>query len=310
MRVRLSILLCLIAASASGQKFMAITVDDLPYQHNPTDTQAHRAINEKIVGYLTHAEVPAIGFVNESKLYLDGRLSSFQVQTLARWTESGLELGNHTFSHKDFNRTSNEDYFADVRNGEQITRQLMRARGDSLTYFRHPYLRRGNSMEKVRALEDFLRETKYVVAPVTLDNSEWIYARAFENAVTAGDTAMQRKLGESYLVYMMDKVKYWEQQAFGLFGRPIRQILLIHSNSLNAQYLGRLIETLADDGYRFISLCEALTDPAYQTEDRYDRGGGISWIHRWALTQARDKSFFDGEPLCPDFVQSYAGVRE
>jgi peptidoglycan/xylan/chitin deacetylase (PgdA/CDA1 family) len=303
-------LLSLIWSLASAQKFMAITIDDLPFQGMQPDTLTQREVNRRIVEHLTAAGVPAIGFVNESKLYFDGRLSDYQVQTLAWWTDRGLELGNHTFSHKDYNRTPNDEFFDDIRKGETVTRQLVHTTGGRLRYFRHPFLRRGNSSDKVRALENFLKENGYIEAPVTVDNSEWIYARAYEKAVAADDTAMQRRLGESYLNYMIDKTRYFEREADSLFGRNISQVLLIHANRLNALFLGELIDRLRLEGYTFVTLTDALTDSAYRSDDTLWKGSGISWLHRWAMTRGKDKSFFAGEPVCPDFVQSYAEIRE
>lgn len=287
---------------------MAITIDDLPYQGKQPDTLTQRDVNRRIVEHLTAAGVPAIGFVNESKLVIDGRLSDYQVQTLALWTNHGLELGNHTYSHKDYNRTPNDEFFDDIRKGETVTRQLLQTTGGRLRYFRHPFLRRGNSSDKIRALENFLKENGYIEAPVTIDNSEWIYARAYEKAT--GDSAMQRRLGESYLNYMVDKTRYFEREADSLFGRYISHVLLIHANRLNAAFLGDLIDRLRLEGYTFVTLTDALADSAYRSDDTMWKGSGISWLHRWAMTRGKGGSFFEGEPACPDFVQSYAGIRE
>ncbi|MCC6459327.1 MAG: polysaccharide deacetylase, partial [Saprospiraceae bacterium] len=42
----------------------------------------------------------------------------------------------------------------------------------------------------------------------------------------------------------------------------------------------------------------------------YTGNGGITWLHRWAITRKVDKSFFAGEPACPEFVMELAGMRE
>ena len=36
-------------------------------------------------------------------------------------------------------------------------------------------------------------------------------------------------------------------------------------------------------GYTFVSLDEALADPAYALADGYVGPRGLSWVHRWAL---------------------------
>lgn len=47
-------------------------------------------------------------------------------------------------------------------------------------------------------------------------------------------------------------------------GRPIKHILLIHMNLLNAHSLRELIQMYRNKGYRFITLTEALKDQYYQ----------------------------------------------
>ncbi|MBN1182095.1 MAG: hypothetical protein JXB49_07400, partial [Bacteroidales bacterium] len=55
--------------------------------------------------------IPAIGFVNEMKLFhKDGTIIPFQVEILKIWVNGGLELGNHTYSHPDCNKASFAEY--------------------------------------------------------------------------------------------------------------------------------------------------------------------------------------------------------
>jgi len=70
----------------------------------------------------------------------------------------------------------------------------------------------------------------------------------------------------------------------------------------------RFIETLPKRGYRFITLDEDLKDGAYFSADTFTGTGGISWIHRWAITRGVSKDFFKGEPTTPEFVMKLAGV--
>ncbi len=302
-----------VAISLHGQssKQMAITIDDLPMAALEQDDSIRLQMNLDLLSHLSEYEVPAIGFVNEQKLYNDdGAIVPIRRQMLVEWMEAGLELGNHTYSHPDYNSLEPEQFFEEIVKGEEITRALMSADQKELKYFRHPYLHRGDTREKVDALEDFLSEKGYTEAPVTIDNSEWIFARAYELALQADDQLMADRIGNSYIDYMMDKTAFFERNAQALFDRPISQTLLIHDNFLNAHFLGKLLSALQSDGYEFISLAEALEDPAYTSEDKMVTRGGITWLHRWAVTKGVDKSFFAGEPSCPQFVQDYAGIVE
>ena len=73
---------------------------------------------------------------------------------------------------------------------------------------------------------------------------------------------------------------------------------------MNSEYFENLAELLKNRGYRFIPLAEALEDEAYASEDSYTGSGGITWLHRWALTQGKRGDFFRGEPEVDEFVNA------
>ncbi len=314
MKVLLALLIGIgiaLGLQAQSTKKMTITIDDLPMVTLEEDDSMRLQMNLDLLSHLSEYEVPAIGFVNEKKLFNnDGQLVPIRKQMLIEWMEAGFELGNHTYSHPDYNALESEAFFEEVMKGEVITRPLVHHYNQELKYFRHPYLHRGNTPEKVEVLENFLSEKGYIEAPVTIDNSEWIFARAYELALRRNQRLMASRIGDAYVDYMLDKTNYYESNAQELFGRDISQTLLIHDNFLNAAYLGRLLRALSQSGYEFISLKEALEDPAYDSEDTTSLRAGITWLHRWAITKKVDKSFFQGEPSCPQFVQDYAGITE
>jgi len=53
----------------------------------------------------------------------------------------------------------------------------------------------------------------------------------------------------------------------------------------------------------FISL-----DEAFKSKDTFIGAGGISWIHRWAITQGKKRDFFGNEPMMPKYIMNYAGI--
>jgi len=95
-------------------------------------------------------------------------------------------------------------------------------------------------------------------------------------------------------------VDFFEQRTLEVVGHEIPQILLMHANRLNADLGGDLLTMLKRRGYRFITLDQALKDPAYQLPENYAGTNGISWIHRWSMTKGMpDKS----EPAEPKWLQ-------
>ncbi|HEX8638653.1 MAG TPA: polysaccharide deacetylase family protein, partial [Pyrinomonadaceae bacterium] len=81
------------------QRFIAVTIDDLPVVSTRRDLKNRREITAKLLNHIRKAKVPAIGFVNENKLYANDARDEAQVDLLRQWFDAGLELGNHTFSH-------------------------------------------------------------------------------------------------------------------------------------------------------------------------------------------------------------------
>lgn len=283
---------------------MALTFDDLPANSFLSTTEAFEAVTTPLLESLERHEIPAIGFVNEAKLYQDGTLVLRRVATLQAWVDAGLELGNHTFSHPNMNVTPLADFQAEVIAGEEVTRPMLAEAGAEPRYFRHPFLRTGASLEDRDAFEAFLAEHGYRVAPVTIDNQEWIYARAYDHALARDDRALADRIGADYVVYMDSITGYYEAQSRALLGYELPQIMLLHANQLNADVMDALVAALENRGYDFVPLEEALEDPAYESEDEWVGDVGITWLHRWALTQGKRGDFFAGEPGVPDFVQA------
>ena len=149
----------------------------------------------------------------------------------------------------------------------------------------------------------------YTVAPVTIDNSEWVFAGAYDKARDANDTASMKQVADAYVPYMESMVSHFEKQSVKLFGREIRQVLLIHANNINADRLDELFTMLRRRGYKFIALERALKDKAYSSTDTFTGPGGISWLDRWALTREVPQGFFKDEPRTPAFVLKLAGVK-
>ncbi|HOI29109.1 MAG TPA: polysaccharide deacetylase family protein [Melioribacteraceae bacterium] len=297
--------------TTSGQtKNIAITIDDLPLNRIiHYDRKEYGDLTDRLLNQLVRQGAPVIGFVNEDKLYTDGSPDSSKTGLLTKWLDAGFELGNHTYGHQSANRIPPEEFIENIKRGEIVTRKLMNQRGKQLRFFRHPFLHTGTSLETKNRIESFLKESGYTVAPVSVDNSEWIFAAAYEKVRLDNNVALMKYVGEEYIRYMKEKLLYWEEQAQSLFGRDISHILLIHANSLNADYYHELCEMIRSLNYKFISLEEALKDPAYETADRFIKNNGISWIHRWAITAGKKRDFFGNEPTTPQSILDLAGIE-
>jgi peptidoglycan/xylan/chitin deacetylase (PgdA/CDA1 family) len=298
-------LVALLCASAAGQdkpapnavgREVAVTFDDLPSPYG--DLEDLRRITSKLLASVKRNNVPVIGFVNEGKLYLRRGEVDARIALLRAWLDAGFELGNHTFSHINLRQAPLAAYEEDIVRGETVTRMLLAERGMKLRYFRHPYLFTGETPEYKKGLADFLAGRGYAVAPVTIDDDDYVFAKVYFDAKKRGDLATARRVADAYVPYMEKIFEHFEQLSVETFGREIRQVLLIHANEINADRFDELAAMLRRRGYRFITLEEALKDPAYAEPDALEKNG-ISWFHRWRDAKGLPKKW---EPDAPKFV--------
>jgi len=286
-------------AAGAPDRQVAITVDDLPA--GAADRMSGAGIDDmtaKLVGALRDQKVPAVGFVNAGKLFKWGEADA-RIRALQIWLDNGFELGNHTYSHASLNRVGLKDWEDDVIEGEPILKQLLADHHMKLRYLRHPYLDTGKDLQTRREAEAFLSARGYTVAPVTLDAWDWMYAPVYDDAKKRGDAALMQKLVSSYLSYSDAVFAYCEQLSSKTAGYEVKQILLLHGNQLEADHIGDLLDVLRKRGYRFITLQDALSDPAYGMPDTYVGEEGTGWLDHWAITQGKPPQ---GPPVFPQWV--------
>jgi peptidoglycan/xylan/chitin deacetylase (PgdA/CDA1 family) len=287
------------------QKTIVITVDDLPgalpgNDFSVGDLKVLQKINRGIPAILRAHHAWAVGFVNERKLQVWGERDA-RAELLQMWLDAGLTLGNHTYEHTDFNAATLQKFEDETIRGEAVTRVLMKASGQTEKYFRHPYLNTGSTPEAKAAFEQFLKDRNYVIAPVTIEDGDYVFNDVLAQAAEQKDKKLEAKAKQAYLDYVDTVFDYFEKDSAADFNRVVPQILLIHDNQLNLECLDALLTKLEKRGYKFISLDAATADPAYSTPDLYI-GDGISWLDRWklALNLKIDK---DKGPEPPDWAE-------
>ncbi len=297
---------CLSAAGQQKtQKSIAITLDDLPvssYSQNaaPDAIRAQQEITQEILAALRNHHVPAIGFVNEIKLNTPGARDAYAA-LLQSWLDAGMDLGCHGYAHLALSATSLNIYEADFYRGTVITPLLMKQTGKREHYFRYPYNDTGDTREKKDSFQTFLKAQQYDIAPVTLQNDDWMYSAIYDRAMSQGNAPGTKRLVEAYLDENQRRLTFNEQLSVSEFQRVIPQVLDIHVSALNAEVLDSMLAQFERNGYKFVSLDVALADPAYRTTDTYVGNEGISWMERWipSLSKPTEHS---AEPGAPDWV--------
>jgi peptidoglycan/xylan/chitin deacetylase (PgdA/CDA1 family) len=286
MNLKLLLTILLMSLSVSAQtnqpsRRMAVTFDDLPF----VDVaqlglpRAQRATRKILRALQTH-HAPAVAFVNEGQLQVAGEVDA-RIALLRQWIDAGMILGNHTYSHPDFNTLTIQQFEDEIIKGEAITRRLMQSHQPYQLYFRHPYTHTGDTKAKKEAIENALAERGYKVTPHTIDNADYVFNVCYVRALRNKDKALARRLREAYLNFTLAATEFAERFSPEIFGREITQTLLVHANDINADCLDEMLRRLAARGYRFVTLDEAMSDPAYQTKDMYVGKHGPTWLWRW-----------------------------
>jgi peptidoglycan/xylan/chitin deacetylase (PgdA/CDA1 family) len=280
-------------------RHIAITIDDLPAgAANSMSAAAITEMTAKLLATLRQQQIPAVGFVNEGKLYKWGEVDE-RIKALEMWLDAGFELGNHTFGHTSLNRAGLKDFEESVVRGETVTSLLLARHKMKLRYFRHPYLDIGRDLQTRRDAEAFLVARGYRIAPVTLDAWDWAFSRVYDDAKKRNDAAVQKEVVGAYLSYSAAMFENEEKLSRDLIGYEPKQILLLHANQLEADHIGELYDLLRKRGYRFITLEDALSDQAYGMPDTYVGEEGTGWLEHWAITRGRPPL---GAPVFPPSI--------
>ena len=278
---------------------VAVTIDDLPAgAANSMSASAITEMTAKLLAALREQKIPAVGFVNERKLYKWGEVDE-RIRALQMWLDAGFELGNHTFGHTSLNRAGLKQFEEAVIQGESVTTLLLAQRKMKLRYFRHPYLDTGRDLQTRLDADAFLTARGYRIAPVTLDAWDWMFSGVYDDAKKRGDMALEQEVVRSYLGHSDAVFAYSEKLSKEILGYEPKQILLLHGNQLEAEHISELAELLRKRGYRFITLEDALSDDAYSMPDTYIGEEGRGWIDHWAITRGRP---VQGFPVFPPSI--------
>jgi peptidoglycan/xylan/chitin deacetylase (PgdA/CDA1 family) len=187
-----------------------------------------------------------------------------------------------------------DSFKTEVLNGESITKELAAKQIKEEKYFRFPYNDLGSGAGQQRQAAAFLRSRGYIITPFTVHSKDWLFTQLYDYYKSHNMPADAERIGKAFIEKTLVYFDYIESLTSK--NRPVMQIYLMHDNSLNADYLDKLIEALKKKGYRFITLDEAMTDPVYAQKDYYPEKGGISWVYRWIKNEKQRGELIKQEP--------------
>lgn len=251
---------------------VVVTIDDGPAVGVEKDLDAFLRIARGLRESFVAEKVPAIMFVNERQFNIDGQRDA-RVAVLPAWLEAGLALGNHTYAHPHVGQVKVEDYLDGIVKGEVITRPLVEAHGQKLKWFRYPFLETGRGGPG-GTIESFLAQRGYRIAPVTVDYHDYSFSNVYVRHLHAGDKAKAEEQFAAMLAALDVAFARSEKRSMEVLGYELPQVLLIHCNEMNALTLPVTLQRIRARGYAFVSLEEAMADPAYQLPLRPGQLGG------------------------------------
>ncbi len=269
------------AAAPALAEDVAITFDDLPTMALSPTTDYAAVTTKTLLAGLKRHHIPAIGFVNEVKL--EARDKPERIALLKAWLDAGMDLGNHTYDHPHFTTDAAAE-IAEAAKGEVVTRALLAARHRTPRWFRHPYLETGATDEARTTFEAWLTAHGYRVAPVSMENSDWMFAMPYDEAVLKGDAAEAARIKAAYLEFTAKVVPWYRQAALDVLGRRPKFVFLLHATRLNADAIDGLAEIWKANDLKPVTLARAMTDAAYAMAEDAVGANGNPWVSRWAIT--------------------------
>ena len=269
MKNQLFIFTFLSCFSAGFAQSIAFTFDDGSTQDMPG--YALEDWNGKILDALDKHQVRACFFINGSKLA--GEKGAY---VLSSWDKRGHRIGNHSYSHAYFpSKKVSLDWFkADFLKNDSIIRKY----AHFYPYFRFPYLKEGDTEEKVRGFRDFLQAQGYKNAHVTIDASDWYINDRLLKRLNEKPGADLRPYREYYIAHLFDRAVFYDSLATVLSGRKIKHNILLHHNLAAALFLDELITHFKAQGWEVIHSDEAYRDAFYEQESpAVPAGESLAW---------------------------------
>ncbi len=265
------------AAEKPGK--IAITFDDLPAV-SIYESSERRHITERILNSLHEHGAQAAGFVVGGNINSDWDL-------LAAWLDEGHTLGSQTYSHYDLHVIPEEVFIEDMVKGATVLESFLSGFGQKARFFRHPYLHYGEKPKIRGRVEAILKDNKHKLAHVSIDIDDYIYNLKMDGLKRSDDSARFDVLRIEFIEHVLESIRRAESLANLVVNRPVKHVLALHANMLNAVFLGDLLSEIEDFGYEFVSLEDAIKDPLYRMQDEYYGPSGISKIERVARSDPK-----------------------
>ena len=247
----------------------SITMDDFYWTNAVKLTATER--NEAILGTLrAHSNKGALFVIGRNIDSAEGK------ELLAQWDKAGHMIGNHTYSHRNYNAPEADvaAYQEDILRAEALLKDFPQFK----KYFRFPMLKEGDTVAKRDAMRAFFAEHGYRNGHVTIDNSDWAIDQRLTARLKKDPAADLKPYRDFYLDHMWARAQYYDKLARRVVGRRISHTMLVHFNLLNGLFLGDLIKMFHSKGWNLIDAEEAFADRVFASNPKVvPAGESLIW---------------------------------
>ena len=195
---------------------------------------------------------------------------------LSSWNDSGHLIANHTISHPNFNNKniSLKDFELELTQNDIIIKKY----SNYYPYFRYPYLKEGDTKEKIEGFRAFLKQKGYRNGHVSIDASDWYIDSRLVTRLQENPKADISGFRDYYKNHLLNRALFYDSLAYQLTSRRINHVILLHHNLAAALFLDDLIKHFENDGWEIIDANEAYKDKIYnEVSNNIPAGESLIW---------------------------------
>lgn len=195
---------------------------------------------------------------------------------LSSWNDAGHFIANHTMTHVNFNSktTSLEAFKLEMSRNDGIIKQY----SNYLPYFRFPYLKEGDTKEKVEGFRAFMNQKGYKNGHVSIDASDWYIHGRLVKRLQENPKADISGFREYYKDHLLNRAQYYDSLAYQLTNRRVNHVLLLHHNLAASLFLDDLIQHFKANGWDVIDADKAYEDKIYnEVPNAIPAGESLIW---------------------------------
>lgn len=202
--------------------------------------------------------------------------SASTLAQLKKYVDAGFLIGNHTCSHPRLDDVGFADYSKDTEKGDRLLSSLFQGQ----KFFRFPFLNESKDEQLRDQMRNWLKANQYRNAMVTVDNDDYIFSWAINQAKDQGKKIDYKKVEALFSKHLIGAVGFYDDLAVKTLGYSPKHVLLLHEMDATVMFIDSFVNELRKNGWKIISTKEAYQDKLYleQPKNTYANNGIIAQV--------------------------------